>query len=149
MAYLTGLPIRGEPVVEEERSDYYDVVRDLLGPELVEGRQRPVRSIPVGLLSEMVGLRGLRRGPLETLDEFRGRVQVAYQPGERDDERCIRTFLMYFFGRMLFATQASHMNCKFLMLLRDFRRVGKFAWGAAMLGHLFSLLPSSSGKSRS
>ncbi|MQL89336.1 hypothetical protein Taro_021909 [Colocasia esculenta] len=36
------------------------------------------------------------------------------------------------------------MNCMFVMLLRDLERAGGYDWGAAMLGHLFSLLPSSS-----
>ncbi|MQM06879.1 hypothetical protein Taro_039709 [Colocasia esculenta] len=41
------------------------------------------------------------------------------------------------------------MNCKFILLLRDLEQVGQYAWGAAMLGHLFSLLPSSSRRSQS
>ncbi|MQL68510.1 hypothetical protein Taro_000784, partial [Colocasia esculenta] len=41
------------------------------------------------------------------------------------------------------------MNCKFVLLLRDLAQVGRYAWGAAMLGHLFSLLPSSSRRSKS
>ncbi|MQM12701.1 hypothetical protein Taro_045621 [Colocasia esculenta] len=41
------------------------------------------------------------------------------------------------------------MNCKFVLLLRDLAQAGRYAWGAAMLGHLFSLLPSSSRRSQS
>ncbi|MQM23565.1 hypothetical protein Taro_056631 [Colocasia esculenta] len=41
------------------------------------------------------------------------------------------------------------MNYKFVLLLRDLAQAGKYAWGAAMLGHLFSLLPSSSRRSQS
>ncbi|MQM22209.1 hypothetical protein Taro_055258 [Colocasia esculenta] len=41
------------------------------------------------------------------------------------------------------------MNCKFMLLLRDLAQVGQYAWGVAMLGHLFSLLPSSSRRSQS
>ncbi|MQL93999.1 hypothetical protein Taro_026655 [Colocasia esculenta] len=41
------------------------------------------------------------------------------------------------------------MNCKFLLLLRDLEQVGRYAWGATMLGHLFSLLLSSSQRSQS
>ncbi|MQM11933.1 hypothetical protein Taro_044840 [Colocasia esculenta] len=41
------------------------------------------------------------------------------------------------------------MNCKFMLLLRDLAQAGRYAWGAAMLGHLFSLLPSSSRCSQS
>ncbi|MQM21916.1 hypothetical protein Taro_054963 [Colocasia esculenta] len=41
------------------------------------------------------------------------------------------------------------MNCKFVLLLRDLAQAGQYAWGAAMLGHMFSLLPSSSRRSQS
>ncbi|MQL74994.1 hypothetical protein Taro_007364 [Colocasia esculenta] len=41
------------------------------------------------------------------------------------------------------------MNCKFVLLLRDLAQADRYAWGAAMLGHLFSLLPSSSRRSQS
>ncbi|MQM07745.1 hypothetical protein Taro_040589 [Colocasia esculenta] len=65
VAYLTGLQVQGEPVVGLERRDYYDDIVELLGPEFVAGRRRPIRSILLGSLSEAVGLRGRRRGPLD------------------------------------------------------------------------------------
>ncbi|MQL68913.1 hypothetical protein Taro_001213 [Colocasia esculenta] len=57
--------------------------------------------------------------------------------------------MAYLFGRLLIPTQSSQMNCKFVLLLRDLEQAGRYAWGAAMLGHLFSLLPSSSRCSQS
>ncbi|MQL94241.1 hypothetical protein Taro_026894 [Colocasia esculenta] len=149
VAYLTGLPVQGEPVVGQERSDYYDDIVELLGPEFVAGRRRPIRSILLGSLSEAVGLRGRRRGPLETLEEFYTGVRGALDLGDRSEERSIRIFVTYLFGRLLFATQSSQMNCKFVLLLRDLAQAGRYAWGAAMLGHLFPLLPSSSRRSQS
>ncbi|MQL98325.1 hypothetical protein Taro_031030, partial [Colocasia esculenta] len=149
VAYLIGLPVQGEPVVGQERSDYYDDIVELLGPEFVAGRRRPIRSILLGSLSEAVGLRGRRRGPLETLEEFYTGVRRSLELGDRSEERSVRIFVAYLFGRLLFATQSSQMNCKFVLLLRDPERVGRYAWGAAMLGHLFSLLPSSSRHSQS
>ncbi|MQM14738.1 hypothetical protein Taro_047674 [Colocasia esculenta] len=149
VAYLTGLPVQGEPVVELERRDYYDDIVELLGPEFVAGRRRPIRSILLGSLSEAVGLRGRRRGPLESLDEFYTGVRRALDLGDRSEERSIRIFVSYLDGRLLFATQSSQMNCKFVLLLQDLAQAGRYAWGAAMLGHLFSLLPSSSQRSQS
>ncbi|MQM05589.1 hypothetical protein Taro_038403 [Colocasia esculenta] len=149
VAYLTGLPVQGEPVVGQERSDYYDDIVELLGPEFVAGRRRPIRSILLGSLSEAVGLRGRRRGPLETLEEFYTRVRGALDLGDRSEERSVRIFVAYLFKRLLFATQSSQMNCKFVLLLRDLAHAGQYAWGVAMLGHLFSLLPSSSRRSQS
>ncbi|MQL81545.1 hypothetical protein Taro_014018 [Colocasia esculenta] len=149
VAYLTGLPVQGEPVVGLERRDYHDDIAELLGPEFVAGRRRPIRSILLGSLSEAVGLRGRRRGPLETLDEFYTGVCGALDLGDQSEERSVRIFVSYLFGCLLFATQSSQMNCKFVLLLRDLAQAGRYAWGAAMLGHLFSLLPSSSQRSQS
>ncbi|MQL69795.1 hypothetical protein Taro_002136 [Colocasia esculenta] len=149
VAYLTGLPVQGELVVGLERRDYHDDIAELLGPEFVTGRRRPIRSILLGSLFEAMGLRGGRRGPLETLEEFYARVRGLLNLGGRSEERCIWIFVSYFFGWLLFATQSSQMNCKFVLLLRDLEQAGWYAWGAAMLGHLFSLLPSSSQRSQS
>ncbi|MQM02761.1 hypothetical protein Taro_035530, partial [Colocasia esculenta] len=149
VAYLTGLPVQGEPVVGQERSDYYDDIVELLGPEFVAGRRRPIQSILLGSLLEAVGLRGRRRGPLETLDEFYTEVRGALDLGDRSEESSIRIFVSYLFGRLLFATQPSQMNCKFVLLLRDLAQGGRYAWGATVLGHIFSLLPSSSRRSQS
>ncbi|MQM22791.1 hypothetical protein Taro_055849, partial [Colocasia esculenta] len=149
VAYLTGLPVQGEPVVRLERRDYYDDIAELLGPEFVVGKRRPIRSILLGSFSEAMGLRGGRRGPLETLEEFYTRVRGLLDLGGRSEERCVRIFTSYFFGCLLFVTQSSQMNCKFVLLLRDLAQAGRYAWGAAMLGHLFSLLSSSSRRSQS
>ncbi|MQM17124.1 hypothetical protein Taro_050092 [Colocasia esculenta] len=149
VAYLTGLPVQGEPVVEQERSDYHDDIVELLGPEFVAGRRRPIRSIFLGSLSEAMGLRGRRRGPLETLEEFYMGVQGELDLGDRSEERSVRIFVAFPFGCLLFATQSSQMNCKFVLLLRDLEQARWYAWGAAMLGHMFSLLPSNSRRSQS
>ncbi|MQM18364.1 hypothetical protein Taro_051354 [Colocasia esculenta] len=149
VAYLTGLPVQGEPVVRLERRDYYDDIVELLGPEFMAGRRRPIRSMLLGSLSDAMGLRGGQRGPLETLEEFYARVRGLLDLGGRSEERCVRIFISYFFGRLLFATQSSQMNCKFVLLLMDLAQAGRYAWGAVMLGHLFSLLPSSSQRSQS
>ncbi|MQL86597.1 hypothetical protein Taro_019126 [Colocasia esculenta] len=129
VVYLIGLPVQGEL--------------------FVAGRRRPIQRILLGLLSEAVGLRGRRRGPLETLEEFYTGVRRSLELGDRSDERSVWIFVAYLFGRLLFATQSSQMNCKFVLLLRDLGQAGRYAWGAAMLGHLFSLLPSSSRRSQS
>ncbi|MQM12161.1 hypothetical protein Taro_045075 [Colocasia esculenta] len=76
-------------------------------------------------------------------------VRGALDLGGRSEERLVRIFVAYLFGRLLFATQSSQMNCKFVLLLRDLTQAERYAWGAVMLGHLFSLLPSSSRRSQS
>ncbi|MQM19870.1 hypothetical protein Taro_052884, partial [Colocasia esculenta] len=44
---------------------------------------------------------------------------------DRSEERSVRIFVAYLFGRLLFATQSSQMNCKFVLLLRDLAQI----WG--------------------
>ncbi|MQM06432.1 hypothetical protein Taro_039255 [Colocasia esculenta] len=149
VAYLTGLLVQGEPVVGQERRDYYDDVVELLGPEFVASRRRPIRSILFRSLSEAVGLRGRRRGPLETLEEFYIGVRRSLQLGDRSEEKSMRISVAYLFGRLLFVTQSSQISCKFVLLLQDLEWAGRYAWGATMLGHRFSLLPSSSRRSQS
>ncbi|MQL71631.1 hypothetical protein Taro_003954 [Colocasia esculenta] len=144
VVYLTGLPIQGEPVVGQERSDYHDDIVELLGLEFVAGRRRPIRSILLRSLSEAVGLRGRRRGPLETLEEFYTGVRGALDLGDWSEERSVRIFVSYLFGRLLFAMQSSQMNCKFVLLLRDLAQAGRYEWGATMLGH-FSRRSQSTG----
>ncbi|MQM06274.1 hypothetical protein Taro_039097 [Colocasia esculenta] len=104
VAYLTGPSVQGEPVVGHKRSDYHDDIVELLGPEFVMGRRRPIQSILLGSLSEAIGLRGQRRGPLETLEEFYTGVRGALDLGDRSEERSVRIFISYLFGCMLFAT---------------------------------------------
>ncbi|MQL75889.1 hypothetical protein Taro_008270 [Colocasia esculenta] len=128
VAYLKGLLVQGEPEVGQERSDYHDDIVELLGPEFVAGRRRPIRSILLGLLSEAVGLRGRRRGPLETLEEFYMGVRGALYLGDRSEERSVRIYVAYLFRSLLFATHSSQMNCKFVLLLRDFAQAGRYAW---------------------
>ncbi|MQL67812.1 hypothetical protein Taro_000142 [Colocasia esculenta] len=129
VAYLTGLSVQGEPLVGQERRDYHDDVVELLGPKFVTGRRRPIRSILLGSLSEAVGLRGGRRGALETLEEFNARVRRLIQLGDRSEERSVPIFVAYLFGRLLFPTQSSQMNCKFVLLLRDVAQAGRYTWG--------------------
>ncbi|MQL84365.1 hypothetical protein Taro_016869 [Colocasia esculenta] len=149
MAYLIGLPVLGEPVVGQERRDYHDDIVELLGPEFVAERRRPIWSIVLGSLSKAVGLRGQRRGPLESLEEFYMGVRGALDLGDISEEISVRIFVAYLFGRLLFATQSCQKNCKFMLLLRDLAQARRYAWGAAMLGHLFSLHSSSSRRSQS
>ncbi|MQM23649.1 hypothetical protein Taro_056716 [Colocasia esculenta] len=133
MAYLTGLPVQGEPVVGQERSDYHDDIVELLGPEFVADRRRPIRNILLGSLSEVVGLRGRRRGPLETLEEFYMGVWGALDLGDQSEERSVRIFVAYLFGSLLFATQSSQMNCMFVLLLRDLAQAQRL-WSSQSTG---------------
>ncbi|MQM21330.1 hypothetical protein Taro_054369 [Colocasia esculenta] len=72
--------------------------------------------------------------------------------GPRDAEdtvradRDLRRFLVFFFGKMLFTTKGDGIHCRFLELLDDLTRVGRYAWGAALLAHTFADLSTGTGR---
>ncbi|MQL69692.1 hypothetical protein Taro_001974 [Colocasia esculenta] len=47
---------------------------------------------------------------------------------------------------MLFTTKGDGIHCRFLELLGDLGRVGRYAWGAALLVHTFADLSTGTGR---
>ncbi|MQL96377.1 hypothetical protein Taro_029050 [Colocasia esculenta] len=47
---------------------------------------------------------------------------------------------------MLFTTKGDGIHCRFLELLDDLTRVGRYAWGAALLAHTFADLSTGTGR---
>ena len=141
VAYLTGLPVVGAPLVGQELVDYRREVRELLGEDLARTK-RAVRVLPLGKFPALVGLGGQKRGPLSGLEDLLRSARELAHFGQRSDEQEARLFLMFLFGRLLFATTADKISCKYLQFLRHLGRAGGYAWGAAMLGHLLAHLPA-------
>ncbi|MQM08752.1 hypothetical protein Taro_041610 [Colocasia esculenta] len=61
-------------------------------------------------------------------------------------DRDLCRFLVFFFGKMLFTTKGDGIHCRFLELLDDLTRVGRYAWGAALLAHTFADLSTGTGR---
>ncbi|MQM09715.1 hypothetical protein Taro_042592, partial [Colocasia esculenta] len=61
-------------------------------------------------------------------------------------DRDLRRFLVFFFGKMLFTTKGDGIHCRFLEILGDLGRVGRYAWGAALLAHTFADLSTDTGR---
>ena len=141
VVHLTGLPVQGSPMTGRELGDYRREVQELLGVDMARTK-KVVRALPLGLFPAAVGLSGQRRGPLSSLDELLDSVRAAARFGQRGEEQEVRLFLIFFFGRLLFATTADKVSCKFLQFVRDLPRARGYAWGAAMLGHLLAYLPA-------
>ncbi|MQM05869.1 hypothetical protein Taro_038690 [Colocasia esculenta] len=126
---ITGLWVDGEVVSGLTYADYIDHVQDLLGLE------------PFG--DEM----GERR--MEFVQRAAGLAREAYGQDSEDIgrvDRDLRWFLVFFFGKMLFTTKGDSIHCRFLDLLEDLSRVGDYAWGAALLAHLFADLSTGTGR---
>ncbi|MQL71713.1 hypothetical protein Taro_004046 [Colocasia esculenta] len=47
---------------------------------------------------------------------------------------------------MLFTTKGDDIHCRFLDILEDLARVGRYAWGAALLAHTFADLSTGTGR---
>uniref|UniRef100_A0A1D1YFN5 Serine/threonine-protein phosphatase 7 long form n=1 Tax=Anthurium amnicola TaxID=1678845 RepID=A0A1D1YFN5_9ARAE len=140
VARLTGLRVHGDPVTGTTQGDYRDLARRALGYE--DRGLGPLRMLRGSAITELLGVRGLRKMADESLAEYVDRVGQALagrwvQEDGRMARRQLRIFLFFFFGRILFATKGSSVSLRFLSLIADLRQVGTYAWGAAMLAHLF------------
>ncbi|MQL98560.1 hypothetical protein Taro_031267 [Colocasia esculenta] len=71
------------------------------------------------------------------------RAVMAEEEGEAAD-RDLRRFLTLVIGKMILGTRGDPVGCRFLPLLEDLSSVGNYAWGVALLDHLFDSLGTSS-----
>ncbi|MQL96420.1 hypothetical protein Taro_029090 [Colocasia esculenta] len=71
------------------------------------------------------------------------RAALAEEEGEAAD-RDIRRFLILVIRKLILGTIGDPVSCRCLPLLEDLSSVGSYAWGAALLAHLFESLGTSS-----
>ncbi|MQM20209.1 hypothetical protein Taro_053225 [Colocasia esculenta] len=76
------------------------------------------------------------------LTEDAGAV-LAEEEGDAVD-RDLRRFLILVIGKLILGTRGNPVSCRCLPLLEDLSSVGNYAWGAALLAHLFDSLGTSS-----
>ncbi|MQM01459.1 hypothetical protein Taro_034214 [Colocasia esculenta] len=71
------------------------------------------------------------------------RAALAEEEGAEAD-RDLRHFLILVIGKLILGTRGDPVSCRCLPLLEDLTQVGNYAWGAALLAHLFDSLGTSS-----
>ncbi|MQM10740.1 hypothetical protein Taro_043637 [Colocasia esculenta] len=71
------------------------------------------------------------------------RVALAEEEGVAADHD-LRRFLILVIGKLIMGTRGDPVSCRCLPLLEDLSSVGSYAWGAALLAHLFDSLGTSS-----
>ncbi|MQL75430.1 hypothetical protein Taro_007833 [Colocasia esculenta] len=153
VARITGLRVDGEAVTGVTYADYTDLAQDLLGLEPHGHDLGDRRMVGRVTLLGSLGLAKVRQRADELLPDFAERAaslaRAAYGQDRTEVERVdkdLRRFLVFFFGKMLFTTKGDGIHCRFLELLGDLGRVGRYAWGAALLAHTFADLSTGTGR---
>ncbi|MQM21761.1 hypothetical protein Taro_054806 [Colocasia esculenta] len=143
---ITGLRVDGQAVTGTTYTSYQEPVERLLGLEVRGERsslvQRTVLQASLGVVSAH---RQTGEGQEEHMERMAddARAAMAVEEGEAAD-RDLRRFLTLVITKMILGTREDPVGCRFLPLLEDLSSVGNYAWGAALLAHLFDSLGTSS-----
>ncbi|MQL99621.1 hypothetical protein Taro_032346 [Colocasia esculenta] len=143
---ITGLRVDGQAVTGTTYTSYQEPVERLLGLEVRGERSSLVQQM---VLQASLGVVSARRQTGEGQAEYMERMTddtraaMAEEEGEAAD-RDLRRFLTLVIGKMILGTRGDPVGCRCLPLLEDFSNMGNYAWGAALLAHLFDSLGTSS-----
>ncbi|MQL80863.1 hypothetical protein Taro_013313 [Colocasia esculenta] len=127
-------------------TSYQEQVERLLGLEVTRERSSLVRRTA---LQASLGVASARHQTGEGQADYMARLTedaravLAEEEGEAAD-RDLRCFLILMIGKLILGTRGDPVSCRCLPLLEDLSRVGSYAWGAALLAHLFDSLGTSS-----
>ena len=120
MVRLTGLRVTGRPVTGLVHSDYTSMMVELVGSMIV--MYKPCLF--------------LTSSAVHRVEDSR---ETAIEPGEDADHQ-LHAFLLVLFEDLLFSHTSSWLSAVFLPLHADLGRVREYAWGAASLSYLYSVL---------
>ncbi|MQL93574.1 hypothetical protein Taro_026218 [Colocasia esculenta] len=143
---ITGLRVDGRAVTGVTYTSYQKPVERLLGLELRGERSSLVQRTA---LQASLGVANARHQTGESQAEYMARltedarVVLVEEEGEAAD-RDLRRFLTLVIGKLILGTRGDLVGCRCLPLLEDLPSVGSYAWGAALLAHLFDSLGTSS-----
>ncbi|MQL69456.1 hypothetical protein Taro_001731 [Colocasia esculenta] len=143
---ITGLRVDGQAVTVTTYTSYQEPVERLHDLEV-----RGERSSLVGrtVLQASLGVANARHRTGEGQADYiarlteDARVVMAEEEGEAAD-RDLRRFLILVIGKLILGTRGDPVGCRCLPLLEDLSSVGNYAWGVALLAHLFDSLGTSS-----
>ncbi|MQM23048.1 hypothetical protein Taro_056109 [Colocasia esculenta] len=143
---ITGLRVDGQAVTGTTYTSYQEPVERLLGLAVRGERSSLVRQT---VLQASLGVASARCQTGEGLVEYMdwmtedARAAMAEEEGDAAD-RDLRRFLTLVIGKLILGTRGDPVGCRCLPLLEDLSSVGNYAWGAALLAHLFDSLGTSS-----
>ncbi|MQL98893.1 hypothetical protein Taro_031609, partial [Colocasia esculenta] len=143
---ITGLRVDGQAVTGTTYTSYQEPVERLLGLEVRGERSSLVQQTGLqASLGVASARRETREGPAEHMDRMTegARAVMVEEEGEAAD-RDLQRFLTLVIGKLILGTRGDPVGCRCLPLLEDLSSVGNYAWGAALLAHLFDSLGTSS-----
>ncbi|MQM12821.1 hypothetical protein Taro_045740 [Colocasia esculenta] len=146
MVRITGLRVGGQAVTGTTYTSYQEPVERLLGLEVRGERSSLVQRTA---LQASLGVANARHQTGESQAEYMARLTedaravLAEEEGDAAD-RDLRRFLTLVIGKLILGTRGDPVGCRCLPLLEDLSSVGNYAWGAALLAHLFDSLGTSS-----
>ncbi|MQL79643.1 hypothetical protein Taro_012103 [Colocasia esculenta] len=143
---ITDLRVDGQAVTGVTYMSYQEPVERLLGLEVREERSSLVRRTA---LQASLGVANARHRTGEGQADYMARLTkdaravLAEEEGDAAD-RDLRRFLILVIGKLILETTGDPVGCRCLPLLEDLSSVGNYAWGVALLAHLFDSLGTSS-----
>ncbi|MQL72997.1 hypothetical protein Taro_005344 [Colocasia esculenta] len=143
---ITGLRVGGQAVTGTTYTSYQEPVERLLVLEVRGERSSLVQRT---VLQASLGVANARHQTGESQAEYMARLTkdaravLAEEEGDAAD-RDLRRFLTLMIGKLILGTRGDPVGCRCLPLLEDLSSVGNYAWGAALLAHLFDSLGTSS-----
>ncbi|MQM22317.1 hypothetical protein Taro_055367, partial [Colocasia esculenta] len=143
---ISGLRVDGQAVTRTTYTSYQEPVERLLALAVRGERsslvQRTVLQVSLGVASAR---HQTGEGQAVYLDRMTKDARAAMAEEEGDAaERDLRRFLTLVIGKLILGTKGDHVDCRCLPLLEDLSSVSNYAWGAALLAHLFDSLGTSS-----
>ncbi|MQL84033.1 hypothetical protein Taro_016539 [Colocasia esculenta] len=143
---ITGLRIDGQAVTGVTYTSYQELAERLLGLAVTQEKSSLIQR--TGLQASL-GVASVRHETGESQADYMtwmtedARAALAEEEGAAAD-RDLRRFLILVIGKLILGTRGDPVSCKCLPLLEDLSSVGSYAWGAALLAHLFDSLGTSS-----
>ncbi|MQL79204.1 hypothetical protein Taro_011642 [Colocasia esculenta] len=143
---VTGLRVDGQAVTGVTYTSYQEQEERLLGLEVRGERSSLVQRTA---LQASLGVANARHRTGEGQADYMARLTEdarAVLAEEEQDvaDRDLRRFLILVIGKLILGTRGDPVSCRCLPLLEDLSSVGGYAWGAALLAHLFDSLGTSS-----
>ncbi|MQL96702.1 hypothetical protein Taro_029378 [Colocasia esculenta] len=146
VARITGLRVDGQAVTGVTYTGYQEMAERLLGLEVTRERSS---LVPRTRLQASLGVVDARHQTGEGQAEYMARLTADARAALAEEEgaaadRDLRRFLILVIGKLILGTRGDPVGCRCLPLLEDLTQVGSYAWGAALLAHLFDILGTSS-----